>query len=215
MCCPDVHGKTALDYVKSHLGSMSSSSLRSSARLGAAMECSLLLHNAITMNDMKVGGINSGHAGVGAGAAPSSSYKRVVRHKSNAAAENKPAGAGAQTSQGGVFDPMTMEVQEEDCVYDVFCIHKPDYESLLNLPPLGGERDGNFPDQDAVSGEEEVVPGKNAPIIQVPGLHIDQYGDVITYMDELQQQHFVYDSDWSDLGGMYIYMWCVCLSVCC
>lgn len=207
----DVNGLTALDYVKNNLTSHSSSSMGatkqkpSAGRVGAAMECSLLLHNAITVM-----------AGAGTGAiAPTkpgvSTTKRITKSSRSA----PPSASAAAASAAFVADAAkkaaesSLEAMVEDdgeCVYDVYCLQQSALRQALNtdgvgvLPPLGSQTHGTGVslEDDASAEVEELEYGTH--IMQVPGLHIDNYGQLITYTDHAEQQHFVYDSDWSDLG---------------
>ena len=238
--CVDKNGKTALDFVKEKLSGGSNDisiggnskqkvdTKPSTAQLGGAMECSLLLHNALTVHDLGDrstipiagrSGTNELQANPSvvsmAGPVPHK-QKRMTRSTTKAASTSSNPTVSASNMN------IPAAVDDDAFVYDIFCLqtvrpHSDQHmDSLDMVPPMGsgGVSEGsdgqgsdsnlfsncntdNMPETESGSGDID----PSSRIIQIPGLHIDEGGNIITYLDEAQQQHFVYDSDWSDLGG--------------
>jgi len=103
-------------------------------------------------------------------------------------------------------------------VYDIFCLQKPeniDAEGALELMPPMGSNTNNTDNTDTTNNTntstDHISPNlltghglhgtdlrsqltdPSAHILQIPGLHVDEGGNVLTYIDDNEQQHFVYD----------------------
>jgi len=215
----DANGCSALDYVKRNLSNHSttadvataSKQRRSSGRMGAAMECSLLLHNAITVQEMKTDAATAG--GTNPAAPKQKRMTKSSRSTPNVAAISAAEAAAVEATKRAAAAAAgvdSMDQEGDDCVYDVYCVQQPvlrqaqQADGLELLPPLGSETHGSDENGGAEGVDTCFDPSleleHGTHVMQVPGLHIDNYGQLITFTDEAEQQHFVYDSDWSDLG---------------
>lgn len=175
----DSYGKSALDYVKDQLGAMGSSD--TSRGLGSAMECSLLLHNAITVKDLHTNKSDK---------MPPVAYKRLPRR-------NQKVHKETTDDQLPIPAPHATESSDE-YVYDIFCLQKPENiganGAMDLMPPMGSDGAGTNSTSETDLQSHLIDP--SAHILQIPGLHVDEEGNVLTYIDDNEQQHFVYDR-WS------------------